>query len=153
EGGPAEHADQYSLALMFQELLTGTHAFRNLNPRQMANPRQRGNPDLSMLSSADRVLVGRALHPDPAQRFATCSEVILALAAVPGGAAAALPGATGAPTAGPAANPVPQPRRPPVVIVSSAQAVNELTALAAEGCEVHDRGGIRYLLTPQGSIL
>ncbi len=72
-------ADQYSLALIFQELLTGIHPFRNMNPRQMASPKLRGKPDLGMLPATDRPIVMKALHPDPDRRFATCTELIDAL--------------------------------------------------------------------------
>ena len=54
--------DQYSLALIYQELLTGAHPFRNLNPRQMAAARQRGCPEVSLLGPADRVIVLCASH-------------------------------------------------------------------------------------------
>jgi serine/threonine protein kinase len=71
--------DQYSLALIYQELLTSVHAFRNVNPRQMANPRLRGNPDVGLLPGTDRPIVLRALHLDPDQRYSSCAEFIAAL--------------------------------------------------------------------------
>lgn len=75
-------ADQYSLALIYQELLTGIHAFRNYNQRQMALARQRGKPDLGMLPATDRPLVAQALHIDPDQRFPSCIALVDALAQV-----------------------------------------------------------------------
>ena len=81
DGQISRHADQYSLALIFQEMLTGVHAFRNLNARQMASTRQRGKPDLGMMPATDRVLLLRALHADPERRFDSCSEFIEALVA------------------------------------------------------------------------
>src|SRR5262249_35243997 len=72
-------SDQYSLALLFQELLVGLHPFRNLNPRQMATPRLRGQPDLAMLPAHDRPTLLRALLPDPEERFPSCREFVAAL--------------------------------------------------------------------------
>ena len=75
----SRHCDQYSLALIYQELLTGIHAFRNCNQRQMAVARLRGKPDLGLLPATDRPVVLQALHLDPDQRFPTCSAFVDAL--------------------------------------------------------------------------
>ncbi len=79
DGQIGRRADQYSLALIYQELLTGVHAFRNLHPRPLALARQRGKPDLSMLPSADRSVIAQALHPDPDSRFPNSSALFEAL--------------------------------------------------------------------------
>jgi serine/threonine protein kinase len=79
EGRSGPACDQYALALVYQELLTGVHGFRNLSPRQMATPRLRGRPDLALLPAPDRAVVSRALDADPGKRFATCTELITAL--------------------------------------------------------------------------
>jgi serine/threonine protein kinase len=75
----SRHCDQYSLALIFQELLTGFHPFRNCNQRQMAAARLRGKPDLGLLPATDRPVVLQALHVDPDQRFPSCSAFVDAL--------------------------------------------------------------------------
>ena len=75
----SDACDQYSLALIYQELLVGLHPLRNLNARQMANPRLRGVPDVSLLPGPDRAVVLQALHQDPAKRFRSCREFLLAL--------------------------------------------------------------------------
>lgn len=75
----SRHGDQYSLALIYQELLTGIHAFRNYNHRQMALARLRGQPDLGMLPGTDRPVIEQALHVDPDRRFPSCSALIDAL--------------------------------------------------------------------------
>jgi serine/threonine protein kinase len=72
-------ADIYSLALMFFELLTGVHPFRNLNPRQLSNRQLRGEPDLSLLTATDRPIIRKALRDDPERRFSTCVSLIEAL--------------------------------------------------------------------------
>ncbi len=79
EGQISRSADQYSLALIFQELLTGVHPFRNLNPKQMANARLRGKPDLGMLPGPDRAILSRALNANPERRFHSCAELIESL--------------------------------------------------------------------------
>jgi len=79
DGGGSDSSDQYSLALIFQELLVGSHPFRNLNQRQMATPRSRGLPDVGLAPAPDRPVLLRALHEGPEQRFASCTELIDAL--------------------------------------------------------------------------
>jgi serine/threonine protein kinase len=72
-GRTSPTCDQYSLAVIFQEMLTGV--------APLADRRARGKtqPNLDALPVADREAVARALHPDPAQRFATCTDLIAAL--------------------------------------------------------------------------
>lgn len=65
--------DQYGLALVYHELLTG------------ALPPDPGDsrPDLGALPEGDREVVGQALSSDPQQRFASCLAFVEALAARP----------------------------------------------------------------------
>jgi serine/threonine protein kinase len=79
----SRHCDQYSLALIYQELLTGIPAFRNFNQRQMALARLRGQPDLGLLPATDRTVVSQALHVDPDRRFPNCTAFANALADIP----------------------------------------------------------------------
>jgi serine/threonine protein kinase len=150
--GPSRHSDQFSLALMFQELLTGAHAFRNLNPRQVANARQRGTPDLGVMAAADRVLVLRALNPDPERRFASCGEFIEALSDVNPAPRAAVAPSTGRVAVVSPRHVTPLRATAAAPVASSKEAVNELLALAGQGREVRERGGFRYLLEPGKSI-
>jgi serine/threonine protein kinase len=83
-GTPTDAADQYSLALIYQELLCGLHPFRHLGARQLGNPRFRSEPDLALLPAADRAALLRALHPDPARRHRGCAGLIAALRSVSG---------------------------------------------------------------------
>jgi serine/threonine protein kinase len=82
-------SDQYSLALLYHELLTGTHAFAGMH-RSAAN-RTRAKPDLGRLPEGDRAAVARALAADPHERWPSCCELIRHLegttepAAVPAG--------------------------------------------------------------------
>jgi serine/threonine protein kinase len=72
-------ADQYSLALMFQELLTGSHPFSGQARANATSSRGRVKPDLSALSSADEAVIARALDADPAQRWPSCTDLMRAL--------------------------------------------------------------------------
>jgi serine/threonine protein kinase len=152
-GQLSRQADQFSLALIFQEMLTGVHAYRNLNPRQLANARQRGNPDLGMLPSTDRLLLLRALHVEPERRFDSNAEFIAALARATVRPTTPAPYSATRQTAVSVPKVVVPSRASPVVSVSSTAAINELVALAGEGREVRERGGMRYLMTPGVSIL
>ena len=81
QGRISPHCDQYSLALVYHELLTGILPFNGKNARQLLMQHTCGVPDLHRLSSGDAVVVGRALAKDPAERFGSCLEFIRALSA------------------------------------------------------------------------
>ena len=80
QGRISRHSDQYSLAIVFQELLTGTLPFNGKNSRQLLLQHTQGVPDLSALSPSDAAIVGRALSKDPAARFLSCTELVNAIA-------------------------------------------------------------------------
>jgi serine/threonine protein kinase len=71
--GPA--CDQYSLALIFHELLTGAYPSPGSRPSA---------PCLDRLAPSDRTLVTPALHPDPAGRWESPLELLRALEAATG---------------------------------------------------------------------
>ncbi len=71
--------DQYSLAVVYQELLTGSRPFNGKNLRQLLMQHSTSEPDLSSLPEGDRVTVARALSKDPDKRFPTCMAFIQAL--------------------------------------------------------------------------
>ena len=80
----ARPCDSYSLALIYQEMLTGRH------------PLEHGTPEANLgpLPPADRPVLARALDPSPDIRFATCTELVEALDAAgreEGAVAAAAP--------------------------------------------------------------
>jgi serine/threonine protein kinase len=75
-------SDQYSLAIVYQELLTGSLPFDGKNSRQLLLQHLQGKPDLSWLPAADRPIVERALAKNPQDRFPTCADFIRALQAV-----------------------------------------------------------------------
>jgi serine/threonine protein kinase len=78
----SKHSDQYSLAIVYVELLTGRRPFDGKNIRQLALQHMSAPPDLSMLPEAERDIVGRALAKDPEQRFPSCTAFIRTLASL-----------------------------------------------------------------------
>src|SRR6266850_5467530 len=70
------HSDQYSLAIVYQELLTGHRPYQAKNVRQMAQMHTKEDPDLRSLPEADRPIVARALSKDPEKRFGSCINFI-----------------------------------------------------------------------------
>ncbi len=72
----SEHSDQYSLAIVYQEMLTGVLPFPGRTPAQLAAQHLHSRPLLGSLCEADRKIIARALSKDPAQRFASCKEMV-----------------------------------------------------------------------------
>jgi serine/threonine protein kinase len=75
----SKHSDQYSLAVVYVELLTGRRPFTGKNIRQLAVQHMTERPDLHMLPEADRVVVAKALAKDPDERYPSCSAFVRAL--------------------------------------------------------------------------
>ena len=72
-------SDQYCLALVYQELLTGKFPFPAKNAQQMMLQHVSAAPDLSPLPNEDRASVARALSQAPTDRFSSCTEFIRTL--------------------------------------------------------------------------
>jgi serine/threonine protein kinase len=79
QGSLSRQSDQYSLAIVYQQLLTGTVPFWSANPYQLLLQHISGTPDLSMLPPCDRPIVRRALSKAPGLRYASCTEFVQAL--------------------------------------------------------------------------
>lgn len=80
EGRVSGASDQYSLAIVYQELLTGVLPFDGTNARQLMLQHTQVEPDLASLPLADRSAVARALDKNPARRFPSCAAFAHALA-------------------------------------------------------------------------
>ncbi len=80
-GSVSRAADQYSLAVVYQHLLTGTTPFTGRNSRQLMMQHVQGTPDLGALPLSDRPHVARALAKAPPDRFPSCSAFVDALLA------------------------------------------------------------------------
>ncbi len=78
----SRQSDQYSLAIVYMELLTGQRPFSARTIRQLALQHMSEDPDLRPLPERDRAIVGRALAKDPAKRFPNCVSFLRALGGV-----------------------------------------------------------------------
>jgi hypothetical protein len=88
DGWVSRFCDQYSLAIVYQELLTGQRPFQGTNVHQLVMQHMQGKPDLSVLPPADRDIIARALAKKPEERHASCLDLVQALrGASPGGPA------------------------------------------------------------------
>jgi serine/threonine protein kinase len=172
--GPA--CDQYSLALIVQEMLTGFHPFRHVNQRNLLAARLRGKPDLTPLPSSNRPVLARALDPDPTRRFRTCAELLAALAEEKGSriiedreprierpkASSATPllesltflraPAAVAPAQLPSSGRDIQVPRSPILVANLEKIVGELVGCEEAAPEVREFRDIRYVLRPGHSI-
>jgi serine/threonine protein kinase len=72
-------SDQYSLALVYHELLTGTFPYAGETAQQLMLQHVTVAPDLRALPPLDRIVVGTALAKKPEERFASCLEFVQAL--------------------------------------------------------------------------
>ena len=81
DGIVTRFCDQYSLAIVYQELLTGVRPFDGTSGQQLLLQHLREPPNLGPLPPADRPIIGRALSKKPEDRFPTCLEFVEALSA------------------------------------------------------------------------
>jgi serine/threonine protein kinase len=72
-------SDQYSLALVYFELLTGAFPFSVSTRRHCMEQHCFAAPDLSHIPERDRTAVGRALAKQPEERFPSCLAFVRAL--------------------------------------------------------------------------
>jgi hypothetical protein len=79
DGWVSRFSDQYSLAIVYQELLTGQRPFSGNNTRQLIIQHLQGDPNLESLPECDRDLVARALAKNPSDRHPNCLAFVQAL--------------------------------------------------------------------------
>jgi hypothetical protein len=79
KGKISERSDQYSLAIVYHELLTGQRPFSGKNVRTLMQQHLQDEPDLRALPEAERPIIARCLAKDPAKRFPNCMAVLRAL--------------------------------------------------------------------------
>ncbi len=80
DGHPERGSDQYSLAIVYQMMLTGVPPFNGRSAAQLTSQHLKSAPDLSILHPSDRAVVARALSKSPKTRFASCRQFIDELA-------------------------------------------------------------------------
>jgi serine/threonine protein kinase len=79
DGWVSRYCDQYSLAIVYQELLTGQRPFTGNNVRQLILQHMQAQPNVEPLPQADRAVVARALSKTPGERFPSCRELVESL--------------------------------------------------------------------------
>ncbi len=79
------NSDQYSLALVYHELLTATFPYRARSTQEFMIQHMSAVPDLTPLKEPDRSAVARALSKEPGERFPSCMDFVLALMGVGSG--------------------------------------------------------------------
>lgn len=78
-GDVSRFTDQYSLAIVYQEMLTGKRPFNGSNTKQLVMQHLTGQPDLDALPQQDRTAIARGLAKEPEQRWPSCAELVRAL--------------------------------------------------------------------------
>ena len=78
-GWASQRTDQYSLAIVYQELMTGTRPFLGPSPPQYMLQHLTKEPDLSAFSLAERRVVRKALAKKPEERYENCAAFVQAL--------------------------------------------------------------------------
>ncbi|MBA2226906.1 MAG: tubulin-like doman-containing protein [Thermogemmata sp.] len=145
EGRVTRFCDQYSLAIVYQELLTGTRPFHGTNTRQLLMQHLSGTPDVEPLPEGDREVIRRALRKVPEERWPSCMEMVQALRASGEGRIVVATGAD-VPDAEQEARTRPTP--PPTHAVSSVGAASALaTRMAPPGA-----GGNPPEAVPPGTV-
>ncbi|HEY7328100.1 MAG TPA: tubulin-like doman-containing protein [Gemmataceae bacterium] len=76
DGWVSRYCDQYSLAIVYQELLTGQRPFTGNNVRQLILQHMQAPPNVEPLPTSDRVAIGRALSKTPGDRFPSCRDLV-----------------------------------------------------------------------------
>jgi serine/threonine protein kinase len=79
EGRPSRRSDQYSLAIVYQEMLTGVLPFPGRTAAQLAAQHLNAKPKLDALPENDQEVIARSLSKKPSDRFQSCVELLNAL--------------------------------------------------------------------------
>ena len=76
---PSAYSDQYSLAIVYQEMLVGTLPFPGRTAAQLAKQHTQAEPQLKALPAEDRPVIARALAKNPTDRYPSCRAFVDAL--------------------------------------------------------------------------
>ncbi|WP_254512335.1 protein kinase domain-containing protein [Anatilimnocola floriformis] len=79
EGRPTKHSDQYSLAIVYQEMLSGVLPFPGKTAAQLAAQHLNARPRMAALPEADQQVIGKSLSKNPSERYPNCREMVAAL--------------------------------------------------------------------------
>ena len=80
DGQPGPASDQYSLAVVYQEMLTTQRPFSGTTTAQLAVQHMHGKPDLRLLPIGDQAVISKALSKSPEERYPNCHEFVKQLA-------------------------------------------------------------------------
>lgn len=80
EGKTSSRSDQYSLAVTYYHLQTGSLLFQG-SPMEVMDGHRNRTPDLSKLATPEQVVLAKALAKSPKVRWESCSKFIQALQA------------------------------------------------------------------------
>jgi serine/threonine protein kinase/tetratricopeptide (TPR) repeat protein len=73
---PSQWSDQYSLAISYVELRTGSLPFEHITPAGMMFAHTQGKLDLSALPALEQAVIRRATSVEPVKRFGTTLEMV-----------------------------------------------------------------------------
>jgi eukaryotic-like serine/threonine-protein kinase len=76
DGRPGKRSDQYSLAILYQEMLTGQRPFAGTTPAQLAAQHLNGKPNLLPLPKTDQSIISKALSKNPEARYPNCRQMV-----------------------------------------------------------------------------
>jgi serine/threonine protein kinase len=76
---PSPQSDQYSLAIVYQEMLVGTLPFPGRTAAQLAKQHTQAEPQLASVPVEDRPVLARALAKQPTKRFESCKAFVDAI--------------------------------------------------------------------------
>ncbi|GEM_PF-710723 len=76
EGRPGRSSDQYSLAIVYQAMLTGKMPFNGRTAAQLTAQHLRSQPDLTELQPIDRPVIARALSKNSHSRYDSCGQFV-----------------------------------------------------------------------------
>jgi serine/threonine protein kinase len=76
DGWVSRFSDQYSLAICYQELLTGQRPFSGTNVRQLILQHLQAVPNVAPLPPGERAAIAKALAKNPDDRHATCQDMV-----------------------------------------------------------------------------
>ncbi len=79
DDNPSHRSDQYSLAIVYQQMLTGQLPFPGRTPAQLAKQHTQAEPNLQPLAERDQAIMRRALAKRPEARFESCRAFVEAL--------------------------------------------------------------------------
>ncbi len=76
DGQPSRASDQYSLAIVYQEMLTSTRPFSGTTSAQLASQHIHSRPNLNSLPRSDQAVIARALSKEPDKRYVDCRSMV-----------------------------------------------------------------------------